>query len=127
MKIIRLFLLALVAATILSCSGEDRSLRKIEVVLNDVPYPTEKFLQIGDTLKTWEYEKENLELQRITMLEAESGAELQVIEKANIPKIYKDPLPAQDFLTLDKLTSYYLSLRLAIPLGQTRLKRFCSA
>ena len=118
MKIIRLFLLALVAAAILACSDENQAPLKIEVVLNDVPYPTEKYLRIGYTLKTWEYEKENLELRKIIVLDAESGAELQVIEKANLPLMYKDPLPTAYNLYTGKLDSYYISIQLPIPLGQ---------
>jgi len=115
----KLFLcaLALLAAPILSCSSGDSS-QKIEAVINDVPYQTEKFLQIGYTIKTWEYGKDNLELQKIVILDADSSTELQTIDKENIPLIYKDALPAENFLTLDKLTGYYLSLRLTIPLGK---------
>ena len=114
-----LFVLALLAVTILSgCSSETPLPQKIEVVLDDVPYPTEKYLRIGYTLKTWEYEKENLELQKIIVLDDESKAELLVIEKANIPLMYKDPLPPMYNLYTGKLTRYYTSIQLPIPLGQ---------
>ena len=119
MKKMLLFVLALLAVTILSgCSSETPLPQKIEVVLDDVPYPTEKYLRIGYTLKTWEYEKENLELQKIIVLDDESKAELLVIEKANIPLMYKDPLPPMYNLYTGKLTRYYTSIQLPIPLGQ---------
>jgi murein DD-endopeptidase MepM/ murein hydrolase activator NlpD len=119
MNKIRLFVLALLAATILSCSSsDDRAPQKIGVVLDDVPYPTEKFVHIGYTLKTWEFEKENLELQKIVVLDAESKVELLVIEKANLPLMYKDPLPTAYNLYTGKLDSYYISIQLPIPLGQ---------
>ncbi len=91
----------------------------IEAVFSDVPFQTEKYLRIGYTLKTWEYEKEGLELQKITVFDCYSKEPLFVIEKADLPLIYKDPLPANPFVTFDKLTGYYLSIQLPIPLGQT--------
>ena len=47
-----------------ACSGssDNSSSQNIQVVINDVPFQTEKYLRIGYTLKTWEYEKDNLEL-----------------------------------------------------------------
>ena len=64
-KIILLTAVVLAALTLSGCGGNSVS-RDIQVVLDDVAYPTEKFLRIGYTLKTWEYEKEDLELQKIT-------------------------------------------------------------
>jgi hypothetical protein len=104
-----------------ACSSNSSSNNpgSIEVAFSDIPFQTEKYLRIGYTLKTWEYEKDGLELQNITVLDYSTGDELFVIEKADLPKIYKDPLPTNQFVTFDRLTSYYLSIQLPIPLGQT--------
>ncbi len=118
-------LLAFIAFSLLlfvqACSSNSSSNNpgSIEVAFSDIPFQTEKYLRIGYTLKTWEYEKDGLELQKITVLDYSTGDELFVIEKADLPKIYKDPLPANAFVTFDKLTSYYMSIQLPIPLGQT--------
>lgn len=103
-----------------ACSSNSSSNNpgSIEVAFSDVPFRTEKNLRIGYTLKTWEYEKDGLELQKITVLDCHTGGELFVIEKADLPRIYKDPLPSNQFVTFDRLTSYYLSIQLPIPLGQ---------
>ena len=116
-KIILLTAVVLAAFTLSGCGGNSAS-RDIQVVLDDVAYPTDKYLRIGYTLKTWEYEKENLELQKIIVLDDESKVALLSIDKADIPKTYKDPLPQMFDLFVGKLTSYYLSIQLPIPLGQ---------
>ena len=116
LAIITFFLLPFLQA----CSdNSSNSHDSIEVAFTDVPFQTEKYLRIGYTLKTWEYEKDGLELQKITVLDYHTGQELFVIDKADLPKIYKDPLPANSYVAFDKLTSYYLSIQLPIPLGQT--------
>lgn len=117
-------LLAIITFSLLpflqACSdSSSNSPGSVEVAFSDVPFQTEKYLRIGYTLKTWEYEKDGLELQKITVLDYRTGEELFVIDKADLPKIYKDPLPANSFVAFDKLTSYYLSIQLPIPLGQT--------
>ena len=111
-------LLMFLAVVIVGCGGGDSSSpRSIEVAFSEAPYPTEKFLRIGYTLKTWEFEKENLELQKIIVLDGDTHEELFVIEKENLPVIYKDPLPPAEFFVWPTLTSYYLSIQLPIPLG----------
>jgi hypothetical protein len=104
-----------------ACGSNSSSNNKgsIEVAFSDVPFQTEKYLRIGYTLKTWEYEKDGLELQKITVLDCRTGQELFIINKADLPKIYKDPLPENQFVKFDRLTSYYLSIQLPIPLGQS--------
>ena len=91
---------------------------KFQVIAHDIPYPTDKFIRIGYTLKIWEYDKEGLSLQQIVIIDQDSKAELLTIEKSNIPKIYKDPLPASPYIPFDKLSHYYVSLQLPIPSGQ---------
>jgi hypothetical protein len=93
------------------------SRESIQVAFHDIPYPTEKYLRIGYTLKTWEYEKESLELQQIQVLDKDTHAELFVIDKNNMPKIYKEPLETNPYFRWDTLTHYYLSIQLPIPLG----------
>ncbi|MDO9511256.1 MAG: M23 family metallopeptidase [Bacteroidales bacterium] len=91
---------------------------KLEVVINDIPYQTEKYLRIGYTLKTWEFSKDGLELQYIVVLDDDSKTELLKIEGTDNLKIYHDPLDEIPFLTPDKISSYYLSIQLPILLGQ---------
>jgi len=113
-------LLMFLAVGISGCGDSDSpSTPSIEVAFNDIPYPTEEFLRIGYTLSTWEYEKDNLELQKIIVLDGDTHEELFIIEKENLPKIYKDPLPPDEFFVWPTLTSYYLSIQLPIPLGAT--------
>ena len=93
--------------------------RTIQVAFHDVPYRTEKNLRIGYTLTTWEYEKENLELQKIVVLDPETRVVLLILDKVNLPLIYKDPLVGPPYFVWDRLHAYYLSLQLPIPLEQT--------
>jgi hypothetical protein len=93
--------------------------QRIQVAFNDVPYQTEKYLRIGYTLKTWEYEKDGLELQQIKVLDEDTKEELLIINKENLPKIYKDPLTPSPYFVFDALKSYYLSIQLPIPQGKT--------
>lgn len=96
---------------------------EIEVVINDIPYQTEKFLRIPYTLKMWEYEKEGLELQKIDMIDDESSNVVYSIDKNGIDflnqlgLIYKDPIAPIPHFNFDKLTHYYLSIQLPIALG----------
>ncbi|MHB8907653.1 MAG: M23 family metallopeptidase [Syntrophales bacterium] len=119
MRKILFFTLVFLAALIAACGSDNSSSPNIQVAFHDVPYPTEKYLRIGYTLKTWEYEKENLELQKIIVLDDNSRAELMVIGKEDLPKIYKDPLESSPYFVWDRLTNYYLSIQLPIPLGRT--------
>lgn len=116
-KTMRIILMLL--ALMISGCGDDNpsSPQSIKFVFNDIPYPTEKFLRIGYTLSTWEYEKDNLELQKIIILDGETREELSVIEKKDLPRIYKDPVEPSEYFDWDTLTDYYLSIQLPIPLG----------
>jgi hypothetical protein len=115
---ISLIIVVLLVTFVASCGDSGVSDPKIQVAFSDVPYPTEKYLRIGYTLKTWEYEKDGLELQQIIVLDEDTREELLVIDKSNIPMIYKDPLDPNPYFVLDTLTNYYLSIQLPIPLGK---------
>ncbi|MCX5810733.1 MAG: M23 family metallopeptidase [Proteobacteria bacterium] len=116
-----------IAGCIISSSGSNSSgvynspaaEEKIQVAFHDIPYQTEKYLRIGYMLKTWEYEKDSLELQQIKVLDKDTGEELLTINKENIPKIYKSPLTPNPYAVEDTLTNYYLSIQIPIPLGKT--------
>lgn len=115
------FLLLLFAIFITACSNSSSGNgydQRIKVTFNDVPYKTEKYLRIGYTLETWEYEKDGLELQRITVLDENTKEELFVINKENLPKIYKNPLDTSPYFVFDMLKNYYLSIQLPVPLGK---------
>ena len=106
---------ALLAPWLAGCGGGDVS--PIEVVLNDIPYPTEKNLLMGYMLSTWEFERDGLVLDSIVVLNHRTGEALQRIDRAAMPKIYKGDLGTHFGVRFDHLTRYFFSLRLAIPLG----------
>ena len=107
---------ALLPPLLLGCGGSGAA--PIEVVLNDIPYSTEKNLLIGYMLSTWEFEREGLTLDKIVVLHDDTSAVLQTIEKASLPKIYKGDLGNVLGYQFDTLTRYFISLRLSVPLGQ---------
>ncbi len=93
---------------------------KIEVLINDIPFQTEKYYRIPYTLKTWEWEKEGLKLQQIEVLDDNSKLVLMTISQPDLPFIYKDPLEPNPFFTYDKISNYYLSIQLPILLTQEK-------
>ena len=119
MKKVILFLLIFFLGGLSSCSGEANQEEKVTVIINEMPFQTEQYLRIPYTLQTWEYEKEGLALEQIIIIDHNSKTELMKIEKADLPKIYKGPLPANPFFISDRISHYYLSIQLPIPLGQS--------
>lgn len=117
-KIVSLWLIILMSLT--GCYNQTHEARndRFTIIAHDMPYPTDKYIRIGYTLRMWEFEKDGLTLQRIVMIDQNSKAPLFTIEKADIPKIHKDPLPANPYAICDKLSHYYVSLQLPIPLGK---------
>ncbi|RLD52937.1 MAG: hypothetical protein DRJ05_16985, partial [Bacteroidetes bacterium] len=69
-------------------------------------------------LKTWEYEKDGLQLQKIIVLDNDSKNELFTIMSDDFRRIYKEPIPTTPLFDWDKLTHYYLSIQLPIPLSE---------
>ena len=92
--------------------------RKIDVVINDIPFKTEVYFRIPYTLKTWEWEKEGLRLQQIEILDHNTNSILQTIEKENLPHVHKDPIPFIPVFTSDRISHYYLSIQLPIELSK---------
>lgn len=69
----------------------------------------------------WEFEKEGLILEEIVILDYDSKAELMRINKDNLPHIHKDPIPPNPYgIKVDKLSYYYLSIQLPIPLEKPK-------
>lgn len=91
----------------------------MEVFKNDVPFPTDKYLRIGYSIRTWEFAKDGLALQEIVVLDNADKTELLRLGKDNLPRIYKEPLAVNPYFENDHLTSYYLSIQLPIPLTQS--------
>ncbi len=126
-----LLIAVILAAFITACSGSssggiDRvssAGASVEVAFHDIPYPTDQYLRIGYTLKTWEYEKDGLELYKIQVLNGATGEQLLVVERPDLPQIYKNPLDFGPLFVMDTLTNYYLSLQLPIPLNQAPPQR----
>jgi hypothetical protein len=109
-----------IAFLITACSSSKNSYdQRIQVAFHDVPYQTEKYLRIGYTLETWEYEKDGLELQQVKVLDEDTKEELLIIDKENLPVIHKDPIAPNPYFVVDTLKNYYLSIQLPIPLGKT--------
>ena len=121
MKPSRIGFLLIILAGLIGCNNYALQAQneKFQVIADDRPYPTEKYVRIGYTLKIWEYEKEGLSLQQIVIIDQDSRAELLKLEKADIPRIYRDPLAANPYFQQDRIFDYYLSLQLPIPLGQS--------
>ena len=91
--------------------------RKIEVVINDIPFKTEVYHRIPYTLKTWEWEKEGLKLQQIQIFDHKTNRMLQTIEKEGLPHVHKNPIPFIPVFTSDEISHYYLSIQLPIELS----------
>ena len=70
-------------------------------------------------MKTWEWENEGLKLKRIIVLDDLSKSELMTIDEPDLPFIYVDPLDPNPYVTYDKISNYYLSIQLPIPLNHT--------
>lgn len=102
------------------CGGGDAGPdpRLIDVVLNDTPFPTERYLRIGYTLATWEYEQDGLALQAIRVLDRASGEVVLTIATSELPRVYKEPLAPNPYMTLDKIDRYYMSIQLPIALDR---------
>jgi len=112
----------ILTVTFTACSKKKSEIEplpfRMEVFKNDIPFPTEKYLRIGYSIRTWEYAKDGLALQEIVILDNTSKVELMRIEKADLPKIHKNPIPANPYFENDIISSYYLSIQLPIPLNQ---------
>ncbi len=91
----------------------------IEVVINDIPYPTERYLRIGYTIKMWEWEKDGLKLLEIIVQDEDTKAELMKLDTNTMPVIWREPLPPFPYFTWDVIDHYYLSIQLPILLDQT--------
>lgn len=115
-----MIVMVLLALWLTGCSSKDRTLSEfpdlIQVAQNDVPFKTEKYLRIGYMLKTWEFEKEGLELRRIVVFDSDTKADLLTIEQADLPVIWKGPLPQSPEVQIDQIDKYYLSIQVPIPL-----------
>ncbi|MFH0733526.1 MAG: M23 family metallopeptidase [bacterium] len=124
----KLFLIVLaVAQLIMSSCSKDNPVEtelipdgKIEIVINDIPYQTDKFLRIPYTIKMWEFENEDLYLKEIIIFDFDTKAELLRLNESELPFIYKNPLDQIPGVTMDAISSYYLSIQIPIPLTSTK-------
>ena len=116
---------ALIAIIFASCNKNNNivtpnQIEKFEVIINDIPYQTEKYLRVGYTLKIWEYEKEGLFLQKIIVLDDDTKEELMTIYKTDTLHILRDPIPSMPYFTWDKIFHYYLSVQLPLSLNKPK-------
>lgn len=117
MKLMMLYLLSLL---FISCKKntpvetELNIISKIDVVINCIPFPTEKYLRIPYTLRFWEFEKDGLTLQQIKIFNYNTKHELMTIEKDALPEIYKSPIEQNSYFHQDEISHYYLSVQLPV-------------
>lgn len=83
------------------CSAE-----KLAVVINDVPYRTDRYLRIPYTVKMWDFKSEGLVLEKIVVYDMDSNATLMALEKKEIPKLAQFK------------NAFYVSLQIPVPLDQ---------
>lgn len=95
----------------------DKYKNQVSVIINDIPYKTDAYLRIPYTLELWEFEKDGLVLERISALDEATLTSLMSIEKAEFPRIYKNPIPAKQLITFDEISSEYISFQIPIALG----------
>ena len=93
---------------------------KIQVIINDIPFPTEKYLRIPYSLKLWEFEKEGLKLIAIQVLDDASKKVLLKLEGEDLPKIYKSPLNPTNLFNQDDINFYFLSIQVPILLTESK-------
>lgn len=121
---ITIALLLLVSFLLHGCNKSDKDHHsdrygEVEVVINNVPFPTEKYIRIPYTLKMWEFKKDGLSMQQIIILDGNTNTGLMTIDKKDFPRIWEDPIPSNPYMQWDKIDSYYFSIQLPIPLSQS--------
>ncbi len=116
-----LFLL-LVTLTILSCkknSNDDPYGNAIiQIAKNEIVFNTENNNRIGYTLKIWEFEEDGLKLEKIQAIDGSNSNVLFELKASDIRRIYKEPIPTNEFLQWDVLDAYYISLQVPIPIDE---------
>lgn len=95
----------------------------IEVILNDTPFKTNKYLRIPYSLRTWEWKKSGLSLRRIDVLDDVKQTVLVSYDSSQFPRIFHDPLPANPLMPFDNIFNYYFSIQVPVPLDQERPER----
>ncbi len=96
----------------------DKYKSQVAVVINEIPYKTDTYLRIPYTLEFWEFEKDGLVLEKISALDEATLTSLMSIEKADLPRTYKNPLPENPYFNFDVISSEYLSFQIPIALEQ---------
>lgn len=91
----------------------------IEVVINDIPYQTERYLRVCYTMKMWEWEEDGLKLLEIIVQDDETKTELMKLDTNTMPVIWKNPLPPIPYFNWDEIEHYYVSIQLPILLDQS--------
>jgi len=123
--VILLLTRVLIAVLFIQCRHEKKevilpeNLKKMEVIINDIPYQTEKFIRICYTIRMWEYENDGLQLKKIVAFDAITKNELLTLTESEMPFILKNPIPPVPFFTWDQISHYYLSIQIPVPTGQT--------
>lgn len=115
------FLIIAVILVIVSCKKDKDTdpypNQQFEVIADGIPFKTEENHRIGYTIRTWEYEKDGLKLQKVIALNDETKEELLAVNKEDFTRFYKDPIPESSMITWNKLYYYYFSLQIPIQLN----------
>ncbi len=117
-------LLSVLIIVFSSCSKDDNDHNsdynpnvKIEVVQNGCVYNTNAYNRIGYSLKTWQYEKDGLKLEKIQALDKSNDNILVEISTAEFDRIYKPPLSTNPYFVWDSIDSYYMSIQIPVSLS----------
>ncbi|MFO1412437.1 MAG: M23 family metallopeptidase [Burkholderiales bacterium] len=91
--------------------------RTLSVVQDDPVYPGEDGLRVGYMLKTWEYERDGLVLDRIEVLDGDRGAAFATLVPGTeaMPRRYQDPLPAGALPQSGPLGGYFFPIQVQLP------------
>jgi len=123
-RLINFIVLALAISTaILGCKKENSedpyAHAKIEIARNEIVFNTELYNRIGYTIKTWEYEKDGLKLDKIEAIDKSNNKVLFEMKESDFARIYKEPIPPNQFFQWDKLDGYYMSIQVPVPISET--------
>jgi hypothetical protein len=113
----RLALALALPLVVAACGGGDNAPPQTLTIAQDDPaYPDEAGLRVGYLLKTWEYERDGLTLDRIEVLDADRGVPLATLAPGTdaMPKRYQDPLPASGVPQSGPLAAYYFPIQVSV-------------
>lgn len=76
-------------------------------------------LLLSIAIKTWEYEKDGLKLDKIEAIDKSNNKVLFEMKGSDFERIYKEPIAPNPFFQWDKLDGYYMSIQVQVPISET--------